>query len=46
VCLDVARDAMQMHANGASVKDIRTAIEAKYRDKYPSMTPTPPVRDK
>jgi Protein of unknown function with PCYCGC motif len=46
VCLDVARDAMQMHSNGASVKNIRAAIEAKYRSSYPSMTPTPPVRDK
>jgi hypothetical protein len=35
---------MQMHASGASAAAIRTAIEAKYRPIYPTMTPTPPVR--
>ena len=32
VCLDVARDAMQMHASGASVKAIREANEKKWAD--------------
>jgi hypothetical protein len=34
---------MQMHASGASLSSIRSAIEAKYRPLYPTMTPTPPV---
>jgi len=46
VCLDVAREAMQMQASGASLSSIRSAIEAKYRPLYPTMTPTPPVRGK
>ena len=30
VCLDVARDAQQMYSSGASVRDIRAAIEKKW----------------
>jgi hypothetical protein len=30
VCLDVAQQAMQMHASGASVRDIRAAVEKKW----------------
>src|SRR6185369_18091328 len=30
VCLDVARDAQQMYSSGASVRDIRNAIEKKW----------------
>jgi hypothetical protein len=37
---------MQMHASGASLSSIRSAIEAKYRPLYSTMTPTPPVRGK
>jgi len=33
---------MQMHASGASVRDIQTAIDRTYRPKYPQRTPTPP----
>ena len=40
VCVDVARSAEQLHVSGASVRDIRTAIEAQY-DTAPRMTPTP-----
>ena len=40
VCVDVAHSAQQLHASGASVGDIRTAIEAKY-ETSPRMTPTP-----
>lgn len=40
VCVDVARSAEQLHRSGASVKDIRTAIEAQY-ETAPRMTPTP-----
>ena len=41
VCIDVARDSMQLHASGASTRDVRSAIEAKYADRFPRMTPTP-----
>lgn len=40
LCIDVARDSAQLHASGASVKDIRKAIDTKYAS-YPSHTPTP-----
>ena len=40
VCIDVARDAMQLHASGARVADIRTAVESKYA-AYERQTPTP-----
>jgi hypothetical protein len=32
---------MQMHASGATVSQIRAAIEQKYRGRFPTMTPTP-----
>jgi hypothetical protein len=41
VCLDVARDAMQMHASGASVKAIRDANEKKWAAFQGGHTPTP-----
>jgi hypothetical protein len=41
VCLDVARDAMQMHNGGASVSQIRQAIDAKYSRPGGLSTPTP-----
>ena len=40
VCIDVARDSMQMYASGASVRDIRSAIDSKYA-QYQTKTPTP-----
>ena len=40
ICIDVARDAMQLHASGASVQDIRASVESKY-EQYPRHTPTP-----
>lgn len=40
VCVDVARFAQQLHASGASVRDIRTAVESQYASS-PRMTPTP-----
>lgn len=39
-CVDVGRMAMQMHASGALVTDIRDAIEAAYAGS-PLHTPTP-----
>ncbi len=41
ICIDVARDAMTLFENGASVSAIRTAIDAKYAPHFPSATPTP-----
>jgi Protein of unknown function with PCYCGC motif len=43
VCLDVARDAQQMYSSGASVRDIRTAIEKKWASAaaHGTHTPTP-----
>jgi hypothetical protein len=44
VCLDVAQQAMQMHASGASVRDIRAAVEQKWASQSAqshSHTPTP-----
>src|SRR5476649_2481313 len=41
VCLDVANEAMQMHRAGASVRDIRTAIEKKWNRPGSGHTPTP-----
>jgi Protein of unknown function with PCYCGC motif len=44
VCLDVATQAMQMHASGASVRDIRAAVEQKWAKQSQEMhthTPTP-----
>tara|TARA_B100000029_G_scaffold443908_1_gene463291 strand:- start:2064 stop:2705 length:642 start_codon:yes stop_codon:yes gene_type:complete len=40
ICVDVARDAMQLSASGASTDDIRAAVESKYA-AYPRQTPTP-----
>jgi hypothetical protein len=42
VCLDVANEAMQMHRSGASVRDIRSAIEKKWSSPTSGHTPTPP----
>ena len=41
VCIDVAHDAAQLHRSGASVRDVRAAIEAKYESRFPRKTPTP-----
>jgi len=41
VCLDVASDARQMYASGASVRDIRAAIEREFVPTASTMTPTP-----
>ena len=47
VCIDVATRSRQMHASGASVRDIRAAIEKEFVPTSPVMTPTPkpPVHD-
>ena len=43
VCIDVGRDAMRMHASGASVAEIRAVVERTYSASFQSKTPTPPV---
>jgi hypothetical protein len=42
VCLDVAKESMQMHRSGASVREIRSAIEKKWSSPTSGHTPTPP----
>ncbi|MGE0449723.1 MAG: PCYCGC motif-containing (lipo)protein [Vicinamibacterales bacterium] len=41
VCIDVATRSRQMFASGASVTDIRAAIEREFAASSPTMTPTP-----
>jgi hypothetical protein len=41
VCIDVATRSRQMLASGASVRDIRAAVEKEFSPNFPSMTPTP-----
>ena len=41
VCIDVARDAMQLHASGGSVRDIRSAVVANFASRSRLQTPTP-----
>jgi len=43
VCLDVATKSLQMHTSGASVADIRAAIEKEYTPLSTNHTPTPDV---
>lgn len=42
VCIDVARETMQLYNSGADVQSIRASIERKWSAQYPSKTPTPP----
>jgi hypothetical protein len=41
VCIDVATRSRQLLASGASVGDIRAAIEREFAPSSPTMTPTP-----
>lgn len=41
VCIDVATRSRQMLASGASLSDIRAAVEKEFVPNFPSMTPTP-----
>jgi hypothetical protein len=43
VCIDVATEARQMFASGASVRDIRAAVEKKWAGFNGGHTPTPPA---
>jgi hypothetical protein len=48
VCLDVATRSRQMYASGASVRDIRAAIDKEFGGLYPTAekmaTPSPPAQ--
>jgi hypothetical protein len=41
VCIDVANRSRQMFSAGASVRDIRTAIDKEFGSVYPGKMPTP-----
>jgi hypothetical protein len=41
ICIDVAREAMQLYSSGADVKSIRTAIEKRWAANAAERTPTP-----
>ena len=41
VCIDVATRSRQMYNSGASVREIRTAIEKEFGPAFTTMTPTP-----
>jgi hypothetical protein len=41
ICIDVAREAMQLYSSGADVKSIRTAIERRWAADAEGRTPTP-----
>jgi len=41
VCIDVANRSRQMHSSGASVHDIRTAIDKEFGSQSSAHTPTP-----
>lgn len=41
ICIDVARDAMQLHNSGATVLAIRNEIERRYASPNLGHTPTP-----
>jgi len=42
ICIDVAREAMQLYSSGADVVSIRAAIERRYAAEADGRTPTPP----
>lgn len=48
ICIDVATRSRQMHASGASARDIRAAIEKTYGPQASTRTPTPqpPAQDR
>lgn len=41
ICVDVARESMQLYNSGADVQSIRAAIERKWSPQYRTKTPTP-----
>jgi hypothetical protein len=41
ICIDVAREAMQLYSSGADVNSIRTAIEKRWAANAEGRTPTP-----
>lgn len=43
ICVDVAKESMQLYNSGADPLSIRAAIEKKWTPQYRTKTPTPPV---
>lgn len=43
ICVDVAKESMQLYNSGADPSSIRAAIEKKWTPQYRTKTPTPPV---
>ncbi len=43
ICVDVAKESMQLYNSGADPQSIRAAIEKKWTPQYRTKTPTPPV---
>lgn len=43
ICVDVAKESMQLYNSGADVASIRAAIERKWTPQHRTKTPTPPV---
>ena len=43
ICVDVAKESMQLFNSGADPQSIRAAIEKKWTPQYRTKTPTPPV---
>ena len=41
MCIDVGQMSMQMYSSGASVTQIRAAVENKFAKTYQNHTPTP-----
>jgi hypothetical protein len=46
ICVDVARESMQLYNSGADVASIRAAIERKWTPQHHTKTPTPAVPPK
>lgn len=40
-CMDIAVKSVQLHTEGKTLKEIRTAIDAEYKQGYAKPTPTP-----
>lgn len=46
ICVDVAKESMQLYNSGADPASIRAAIEKKWTPQYRTKTPTPPLPHK
>ena len=43
ICIDVAHKSEEMHKSGASVREIRDAVDREWSPRFPMHTPTPLV---